>query len=117
MVLDVDSDEKKVDADHEKVAKYLRYLSVAWADMRPSPIGPERLMNRAPYGWMTYGQANVYNPTSWDMFVQDWRVKLVAAEILDEKFDDVRTASLVVFGKDMFTAVDPGGDWKFVNNH
>lgn len=117
MVLDVDSDEDNVDADHEKVAKYLRYLSVTWAEMRPSPIGPDRILNRAPYGWMTYGQANVYNPTKWDMFSQDWRVKLVPAEILDEKFDDLRTASGVVFGQNMMGTSDPGGDWTYVNNH
>jgi hypothetical protein len=117
MVLDVDSDEDNVDADHEKVAKYLRYLSVAWAEMKPSPIGPERLMNRAPYGWMTYAQADVYNPTKWDMFSQDWRVKLVSAGILDEKFDDLRAASGVVFGQNMLSVIDTGGDWKFANNH
>ncbi len=117
MVLDVDSDEDNVDADHEKVAKYLRYLSVTWAEMRPSPIGPDRLRNRAPYGWMTYGQSHVYNPTKWDMFSQDWRVKLVPAEILDEKFDDLRIASGVVFGENMMAVSDPGGDWTYVNNH
>lgn len=117
MVLDVDSDDENVDDDHEKVAKRLRYLSVTWASMKPSPIGPDRMLNRAPYGWMTYGQANVYNPTKWDMFTQDWRVKLVAAEILDEKFTEFRIASDLIFGQNMTSVVDPGGDWKYVNNH
>lgn len=117
MVLDVDSDDNNIDDDHEKVAKYLRYLSVTWAEMRPSPIGPTRMMNRAPYGWMTYGQSSVYNPTSWNMFSQDWRVKLVAAEILDEKFDDLRMLSGAVFGQNMFSVIDTGGDWSYVNNH
>jgi hypothetical protein len=32
----------------------------------------------------SYGQARVFNSTSFDLFTQDWRVKLVKANILNE---------------------------------
>jgi hypothetical protein len=117
MVLDVDGDDDTVDDDHEKVAKYLQYLSVAWAEMRPSPIGPTRMINRAPYGWMTYAEAHVYNPSRWDMFVQDWRVKLVPAASLDEQFDDLRERASAEFGVGLGSVAGSPGDWGLVNNH
>jgi hypothetical protein len=43
--------------------------------------------DRAPYQWITYAEADVYNPTHWGMFTQDWRAKLVRAEILGDKAD------------------------------
>jgi hypothetical protein len=36
-------------------------------------------------GILTYAQSQVYNPTSWDMYTQDWHAKLVPASLLERK--------------------------------
>jgi len=35
-------------------------------------------------GVLTYAQVQVYNPTSWDLYTQDWHVKLVPATLLEQ---------------------------------
>jgi hypothetical protein len=35
-------------------------------------------------GTLTYAQVQVYNPTSWDLYTQDWHVKLVPASLLEQ---------------------------------
>lgn len=69
-----------------RVREHLKYLAAALGQTHPgSPIGGERYPNPNWPFRLTYAQADVYNPTRWDMFTQDWRAKLVRARLLDVK--------------------------------
>jgi len=60
----------------------LRYLAVVYRDVA------QRLPRdfRSVHGRhrLAYGQAKVYNPTSFDTFTQDWRVTLEPATLVEE---------------------------------
>ena len=59
----------------------LNYLGIAWRQSE-SIFMPVRFAN--PREWIcAYGQARVFNSTSFDLFTQDWRVKLVKADMLE----------------------------------
>ena len=63
------------------VKRELNYLGIAWRPtesifMQARFINPQRYI-------CAYGQARVFNSTSFDLFTQDWRVKLVKADLLD----------------------------------
>jgi hypothetical protein len=81
---------KESKADLLKVRTYLQYLAIATGKMsRGSRIGGEKFLNVAPYESLAYAEADVYNPTKWSMFEQNWRVKLAPSVALNEKFKDI----------------------------
>jgi hypothetical protein len=81
---------KESSADLSKVRKHLQYLAIATGKMsRGSKIGGEKFLNVAPYQSLTYAGAEVYNPTKWSMFEQNWRVKLAPSVVLNEKFNQI----------------------------
>jgi hypothetical protein len=81
---------KESAADLGKVRKHLQYLAIATGKMeRGSKIGGEKFLNVAPYQSLTYAQADVYNPTKWSLFEQNWRVKLAPSVVLNEKFNEI----------------------------
>lgn len=93
-----------------EVFKNLELLAVALGRLdAASPLAGERYRNRSLYPWITYAQADVYNPTQWDMFTQDWRAKLVRAHLIDEKCRDI----------EQLTGLPACGlnGWSFVNTH
>jgi len=99
-------------ADLSKVRKHLQYLAVATGKMsRGSRVGGEKFLNVAPYQSLAYAQADVYNPTRWSLFEQNWRVKLAPAVTLNEKFNQV-TGIMGLNGASQFV-----NGRSFVNNH
>ncbi|HEV3037080.1 MAG TPA: pilus assembly protein TadG-related protein [Candidatus Angelobacter sp.] len=73
----------------------LQYLAVAhvgdndrpWLNgLKVSIRGRSRPVfeNPSQWGMLTYAQVQVYNPTSWDLYTQDWHVKLVPATLLEQ---------------------------------
>lgn len=59
----------------------LNYLGIAWRPtesifMQAKFVNPQKYI-------CSYGQVRVFNSTSFDLFTQDWRVKLVKADLLD----------------------------------
>jgi Putative Flp pilus-assembly TadE/G-like len=81
---------KESSADLSKVRKHLQYLAIATGKMsRGSKIGGEKFLNVAPYQSLTYAEADVYNPTRWSMFEQNWRVKLAPSVVLNERFNQI----------------------------
>ncbi|HEU0178629.1 MAG TPA: pilus assembly protein TadG-related protein [Blastocatellia bacterium] len=77
-------------ADLSTVRKHLQYLAIATGKMsRGSKIGGEKFLNVAPYQSLAYAEADVYNPTKWSMFEQNWRVKLAPSVVLNEKFNQI----------------------------
>jgi hypothetical protein len=72
------------------VRKHLQYLAIATGKMsRGSRIGGENFLNVAPYQSLTYAEADVYNPTKWSLFEQNWRVKLAPSVVLNEKLNQI----------------------------
>jgi hypothetical protein len=124
MILDAKpDDDDETDENIDNVAKYLQYLSAAYAPKATAGlIGANNMRNRAPYGWLMYSQANVYNPSlnaegaGQAMFVQDWRVKLVRAHILDEKWETLADEANAEFGTNLSNDSDSDG-WEYVNLH
>jgi hypothetical protein len=99
-------------ADLSKVRKHLQYLAIATGKMsRGSRVGGEKFLNVAPHQSLAYAQADVYNPTRWSLFEQNWRVKLAPAVILNEKFNQV-TGIMGLNGASQFAT-----GLSFVNNH
>jgi hypothetical protein len=101
--------------DLRRVRKYLQFLVLAGGQNdAASPVGGRRFANRTavwlPETQLTYAQADVYNPTFWGMFHQDWRAKLARARLLEEKTDDLLSLPRV-------RALARFNDWSFVNNH
>src|SRR5262249_61938387 len=83
-------DVKESATDLSKVRKHLQYLAIATGKMsRGSKIGGEKFLNVAPYQSLTYAEADVYNPTKWSMFEQNWRVKLAPSVVLTERFNEI----------------------------
>jgi hypothetical protein len=81
---------KESQADLSIVRKHLQYLAIATGKMsRGSKIGGEKFLNVAPYQSLAYAEADVYNPTKWSMFEQNWRVKLAPSVVLNEKFNQI----------------------------
>jgi Putative Flp pilus-assembly TadE/G-like len=83
-------DVKESQANLSQVRKHLQYLAIAMGKMSPgSRIGGERFLNVAPYQSLTYAEADVYNPTKWSLFEQNWRVKLAPSVVLNEKVNQI----------------------------
>ena len=92
------------------VRRRLQYLAGTWAPhQRNGVIGGAKFVNPAPYGWLTYAQADVYNPVKWDMFQQQWRARLARASNLDEDWKDI-TSGLSIPISGLL-------DSSFLNNH
>ena len=78
-----DTTEEQVDLT--RVRKHLQFLTLASGKQElGSLIGGERFQNPGWWRWSTYAQADVFNPMSWSMFSQEWRVKLVRAQMAEE---------------------------------
>lgn len=102
-------------ADLKRVRRFLQLLMVTSKTRKlASPIGGNRFPNETPV-WLgevqfTYAQADIYNPTYWDMFTQDWRAKLAKASLFDEK-KDALARRLGLSGINQYI------DWAFINTH
>lgn len=93
------------------VHRYLQFLSISTGKSRDALIAPRRFENpKAPYGQFTYAQADVYNPSSWDMFDQNWRAKLARVTILEIKAGQIGTE----IG---WTNLGNRADFSMVNTH
>jgi hypothetical protein len=109
-----DTTEKTDTSERENrdVFKYLQFLAVAVGKLKEqSPMAGGRYKNLSMYPRITYAQADVYNPTKWDMFTQDWRAKLVRATLIDEKCRDL--AGMI----GLPACERERGGWSFVNTH
>jgi len=103
---------KESAADLSRVRKHLQYLAIATGKMsRGSKIGGEKFLNVAPYQSLAYAEADVYSPTRWSLFEQNWRVKLAPAVTLNERFNEI-TGVMGINGASQLINV-----LSFVNNH
>jgi hypothetical protein len=106
--------EKDLEDAEKKVTPYLSYLGFALGKVPlGSPIGGQQFLNK-PNMFLqvqfAFGQANVYNPSKWDMWTQDWRAHLRRSKLFDEKVNSIIE----------FLGFEPGKlapDWSFVNAH
>ena len=90
------------------VRKDLQYLAVALGNVKTAPLAATRFVNPVPYNkWITYGEADVYNSIKWDMYTQEWRVKLARAVLLNEKWQEIAGVA----------GVEGAADFSFVNTH
>ncbi len=75
--------------DHDEGIRRRHYsfLGVAWQSSQPR-IWSERFGRSNPSGKIvSVAQTELYNPTSWDLWTQDWRAQLVPVTKLDEWTD------------------------------
>jgi hypothetical protein len=77
--------------DLMKVRSRLQYLAVTRAPSKYNGfLAGDKFMNPAGAvtlgGWVTYAEADVYNPVNWDMFQQTWRARLARATTLGTLF-------------------------------
>ncbi|MBI1353564.1 MAG: hypothetical protein GC160_04405 [Acidobacteria bacterium] len=75
--------------DYEVVRRILQFLAVARAESTGGILAPSTYQNPAPFGRLAYAQADVYNPSEWSMFSQNWRVKLARASLFGRKWKDI----------------------------
>ena len=107
------TDEREIDDQtRENLRPYLQYLSIALGRVpEGGRIGNNFFFNTPnafSQSQFTYAQADVYNPTKWDMWTQDWRAQLTRSKLFDQKVNDLIT---------MFPFMERGIDWTFVNAH
>jgi hypothetical protein len=107
------TDEREIDNQtRDNLRPYLQYLGIALGRVPlGGRIGSTLFMNHpnslAQFQF-TYAQADVYNPTKWDMWTQDWRAQLTRAKLFDQKVNDLLR---------ILPSLDGGLDWSFVNTH
>lgn len=110
------TDQKTIEVS-DSLRAYLQYLGFAVGKVpRGSPIGGERFLNQPnslAQLQFTYGQADVYNPTRWDMWTQDWRAQMTRSKLLDQKLKQIIETVNKQIGRDII----PSLDYSFVNNH
>ena len=107
------TDEREIDNDtRNKLRPYLQYLGIALGRV---PVGGRignalfvNKPNALAQIQFTYAQADVYNPTTWDMWTQDWRAQLTRAELFDQKVNDLLQ---------ILPSLEGGLDWSFLNTH
>lgn len=107
------TDEREIDDDtRDNLRPYLQYLGVALGRV---PIGGRignslfvNKPNALAQVQFTYAQADVYNPTKWDMWTQDWRAQLTRADLFEQKVNDFLQ---------IMPLVESGLDWSFLNTH
>jgi hypothetical protein len=114
---ETETDERNAEAS-DQLRAYLQFLGVALGKVpRGSSIGGEQFLNK-PNEFMqvqfTYGQADVYNPTRWDMWTQDWRAQLTRAKLFDEKLNSMMR---ILGGIGDSTPGNFQLNWQFVNTH
>lgn len=91
-------EKRESEAELRQVRKYLQYLAVTTGNMsRKSWIGGDKFPNIAPQQSLTYAEADIYNPSNWSMWSQDWRVKLASSVVMNEK-PEVVLGRVGVFG-------------------
>jgi Putative Flp pilus-assembly TadE/G-like len=107
------TDEREIDDDtRNNLRPYLQYLGIALGRV---PIGGRigntffiNKPNSVAQIQFTYGQADVYNPSKWDMWTQDWRAQLTRAKLFDQKVNQLLN---------ILPSLQGGLDWSFVNTH
>ena len=107
------TDEREIDDQtRENLRPYLQYLGIALGRVPEGGRIGNKLFFNTPNAFsqiqFTYAQADVYNPTKWDMWTQDWRAQLTRSKLFDQKVNDLVT---------MFPFMEGGIDWTFVNAH
>ena len=107
------TDEREIDnRTRDNLRPYLQYLGVALGRVPlGGRIGSTLFLNRPnalAQIQFTYAQADVYNPTKWDMWTQDWRAQLTRAKLFDQKVNDLLQ---------ILPSLEGGLDWSFVNTH
>lgn len=107
-----ETDEREVDEETlNNLRPFLQHLGFALGRVPTgSPIGGELFLNK-PNALVqmqfTYAQAEIYNPTKWDMWTQDWRAQLMRSKLFDEKVNEIF----------QILPLPSGLDWSFVNTH
>lgn len=106
------TDEREIDENtRSNLRPYLQYLGVAFGRVpRGGRIGNTLFVNKPNALYQvqfTYAQADVYNPSKWDMWTQDWRAQLTRARIFDQKFNEALNRFLSA----------PALDWSLINTH
>ena len=71
------------------VHQYLRLLNISLGSLSPTGVLGNRSFINPASKWIVYAEADVYNPSRWSMFSQDWRAQLVRATLLNEKLEMV----------------------------
>jgi hypothetical protein len=107
------TDQREIDErTRDNLRPYLQYLGIALGRV---PVGGRignALFHNRPNALaqvqFTYAQADVYNPSKWDMWTQDWRAQLTRAKLFDQKVNDLLQI-LPWLERDL--------DWSFVNTH
>jgi len=107
------TDEREIDDQtRENLRPFLQYLGIALGRVPEGGRIGNKLFFNTPNAFsqsqFTYAQADVYNPTKWDMWTQDWRAQLMRSRLFDQKVNDLVT---------MFPFMEGGIDWTFVNAH
>ena len=98
-----DYDPFKGDHDEGVRRELFTYLGIARRSARPS-VWPRRFGTDNPLGSMlALAQAQVYNPTSWDLWTQDWQAQLVPVTRIQQWCDRAR-------GRDSGQALTAGID-------
>jgi len=83
----------------------LQFLTLAYRSQTAAPwIGGAKVSVNGTYqqvfgnpnslGILTYAQSQVYNPTSWDMYTQNWHAKLVPASMLESTGGTANSAGI-----------------------
>lgn len=107
------TDEREIDEEtRTNLQPYLQHLGLALGRVPiGSPIGGNVFLNK-PNAWVqmqfTYAEADIYNPTKWDMWTQDWRAQLSRSKMFDRKVNDILQ---------ILPSLQGGLDWSFVNTH
>jgi hypothetical protein len=107
------TDQREIDDDtRNNLRPYLQYLGIAFGRVPDGGrIGSSLFINKpnsVSQFQFTYGQADVYNPTKWDMWTQDWRAQLTRAKLFDQKVNQLLSS---------LPGLQGGLDWSFVNTH
>ena len=107
------TDKREIDErTRDNLRPYLQYLGIALGRVSlGGRIGNSLFVNKPNMVGQiqfTYGEADVYNPTRWDMWTQDWRAQLARAKMFDRKVNDLLS---------ILPALQGGLDSSFVNTH
>jgi len=110
------------DEKNDEIRQSLEYFVFVY---RSRGVGLGERVFRSPLGThrVTYAQARVFNGTSFDTFTQDWRVKLVPADMLERLLDDGEAAGGSLEGpeievmREMGIGVVGSDVVAFINNH
>jgi len=98
------------------VQRLLQFLVLSRSPMDTyGIIGGNQFYNPTWLGWITYAEADVYNPVDWGvqwgLFSQFWRAKLARATLVDYAFGQLLERANLPSGG------DPGDFMDYVNTH